>query len=212
MAWLIRCCADRFLEVCGYEFNQGNGTLERTEDHLEATVRDIREHLSIDTKLRHVEELVSACIHFKAAVQSQCRATRAASVSRLSFGATVLEAVLKHHVKTKAKPIPGLEGLSLADVDPECSLFMAPKLNELAAMKNHKTLQQTMDALLSELRSKKGMGYPNGLSKYFPIWEIYNRDYPELVAKYAAIDPDTYEDTDLQNLFTQLEVSSGNIG
>jgi hypothetical protein len=133
-------------------------------------------------------------------------------VSHLSFGATLLAAVLRHHVATKARPIPGLEALSLKDVDPECSIYLSPKLNELEGMKNSKTLQQTIDALLSELRSKKGMGYPTGLSKYFPIWEMLRRDYDQMVDHYRGLDPEIYEHEGLQAHFTSVEQTSANIG
>lgn len=178
---LLRHCLDYFMEITGHGIVEHSIVYDKSADVLEATLSANRANYIIDVSLNHAEELTEVAGRLYALALAHMdedeQAIALAKLEHRNFSPDVLRftltaTLLRDSVKPEYRPYQ-LKYLSW-DVD----RYIQPKLRDLALMHEGSTLDQSFKALIGNMKSDKGFGYPESASHYQAAWDSVKRAIP----------------------------------
>lgn len=188
-AYLLRRCADDFLEVTGYTWDDGR-LFKDKEDRLEEVTKANRLEFRLDTSLKHMEELVTSVAHLVALAIAKSDEVDSKVYLELleyiDFSPALLLAQLRLFSATRlSNPLPeAYKLLGLPSASWDCKGYITKKLGDLDRIGEVKNSAGAFEVVVRELRSNKGFGYPTKVAGYTPYWLAFRRQIPDYVLGY----------------------------
>lgn len=186
MALVLRKSLDKFLEVTGHTLEDKTLVKDKAKDNLERVMRANREGFRIDVSLKHVSELirvVGKSLAYHLSFKSEgVREEYLATLPGLDLSPDLVLPVLTVFCDCPKDKIP--EELRLTQLSESCKPYLRPKLGVLKRCHGEKSLTSAFAAMVGELKSIKGFGYPSNLGSYSGLWEVVRRSVPAWTEQY----------------------------
>jgi hypothetical protein len=192
-AWLMRCSADMFLKLAGYESNPNGGALtKKHKSNIKGWVGEqrqlLRYNFSLNTKKDVVDSIKHSIAYFCA---EQKRPEQYLELlDDVEFNYHLLSAVVAYTVEPQSNLVPEpLKRLRMQQLAPvtsgECFRSQARQIKVLAESKTPLDAFKYVAALL---RTKgDGFGYPSNPVQYASLWRSALKEIPILVKEYESL-------------------------
>ena len=192
-AYVLRLCADRFLTLCGYGWQNGRLVVEGP-DTLQSWLEDARSRLRLGTSIRHLEEVPEATARLLAwaiaRLPARERPEKLEKILKLPYGPSLLLQTLVVRCETADLP----DGCRLESLNPTCLSHIKFRLLELKGLARTVSVAKFFETVTAELTSVQGFAYPSKLAQYQVQWEFYRRAIPTWVEEFVAADLDIGSD------------------
>jgi hypothetical protein len=195
-AYLLRKCADYFLDVTGYSWDSGR-LFKDCPDVLEDTINANRALFRIETNLSHANEVVESIINIVGLAIASEKDKKAAKMLEVlqyvDFSPSLLLTTMRLFAKTKrSNALPEeYKDLGIHQASWDSKQYVDAKLNNFDNMYTEKTSSAAFEILIRELKSKSGFGYPGRINFYAPIWDSYKRSIQTYINKYKDLETET---------------------
>jgi len=167
--WLLRMCADKFLDAAGYEMVNGRMVKNKELDTLEQQINANRARFRIDVNLNHVEELVDGCVEAMAmALLAKTAVSRRSALKDIDRSTFTPELLTGYLTALSSAPIQSdsYSRLRGTQLDMATQAYWQPKLHGWTGLNLTKTIHEALTVVLKELKSVKGIGYPHSAMQY----------------------------------------------
>ncbi len=189
--YLLARSAEMFLSECGYELRDGYLHKAKEATLYETTLHN-RTLFRIRPSLQHMEELVKTtanlcalAIHYEPEVD---RERLLAALDRTDLSAPLILAFFSLIAGNSRYEAP-LDMLKFDHVAPSCIVSIRGRLGEISKATEGKNSEQAFEAVVKELKSTHGFGYPSRSSNYQEYWNDCCRDVDVLLEYWSDNPP-----------------------